>query len=372
MVWLNIFAILLLVLGAQAAEQKKSSAESSSSAKSAPSPVHPLEAWFTPVEQAEAVERELLKLIYNDLSLPAKSLMGQFKLVLAKELKKKHDQVIYSCQRFSWQSSQPGAYSIYQACLPKERPEIIYVEISAVGNLEVNFYLQNLIDVVGFGSSILKRSTRCVLSQKDGELHSMKCLDLGNSRSPIEVMMLDEILYRKDGLATLTASGKFYKELLPSRSIGVYVPREGQVSVQIKSLYKKPVVKISNPPVAPSQPVPLKTTEGRERLPGELGAEPERSSQNREGAFAPPPSNRISEPIGTEQLTPVTTVPKLIPPGAPLPGMDSEHPLPVVPEGGDFEPNLNSPVPEATINRRGRFEIKPVVPNEGTDHNSKP
>lgn len=320
--------------------------------KANPSP-HPLEAWFNSVEQAEAVERELLKVIYNDLSLPAKSLMGQLKLALARELKKKHGQSVYSCQRFNFQSARLNSYSIYQSCLPRERPEIIYAEISALGNLEITFYLQNLADVVGFGSSILKRTTRCTLMKKEGELEQMNCQDLGNSRSPEEVMMLDEVLYQKNAPTVLSAQGKFYKELLPSRSLSVFVPKEGKVRLEVKSLYKKPKPVVIVPPtrmaLPQTPPQPLKTTQGQERLPGEPVPPSDNRTQSEnvpgnpeaaEGVFALPPDVQRQQP----EVTPQQEVP---PPG-----------------------DVQQVAPEATINSRGRFEMKPVAPPEGTDHNS--
>lgn len=205
-----------------------------------------MSSWLKPLEQAEAVERELLKLIFKENELPAKSFFGKSKSAWLKLLGKKHGVSRFACQSYDLKKSDSQRWTLIETCLPKVRPEIIFVEFNGLDRMSLTFYIQPLSDLVGFGASILKSSFTCQLDKKNSELKKINCIDYVYSKKAEEVLKLESFVYEKEAAKNLVAHGQFFYEMLPEKSIDVLVPKEGKVIVTVKVIqrYREP-----SPPV---------------------------------------------------------------------------------------------------------------------------
>lgn len=313
--------------------------------------------------QADQIMREAWWVAVNERRSAPRSVFGKLQraALLVKD-GKLATKGIFSCDQYEKRvdnSEQPRWMSFYETCVRGREKKIAEWRFEATGAASVEFFPENLAEVVGFNSSVLAKRFTCHLTwEVSGLLSSMTCPQWEQDHQG-QTIRFSRMEYRRGDRSLLTLRGQVLKELQPIRKIEAEVPLEGKIVVTETELE----IMVDEVPAAPKTPgetkgIPQKLADPTMKAPesgrGPLPADLQGKAGLRPGAASAVPSaeNPASE-SGSEnseelrwedEMKRQGYVPVLGPDGQPLLGSDGQ-PLWDRPAKGDgllFIPDIDS------------------------------
>lgn len=248
-------------------------------------------------EAADSVHREAWWVLSDQRRTVGKSPFGKVQRALVSyQNGKLTNKSAFLCDRYVVRrdvlgvSSFPQRMEIFEHCNQKgAAKKIALVDAVKKGEIKVEFYPENLQEVLGLGAAVLNKTIKCSLIGSD-QLSKLRCENWAQDRSQDHVLRFDMYEYEKDGKNLIRLRGKVYENLTDVRKFEADVPMAGKITVTETELYAPPAASpvlpspgkesrpaaAQSPPRAPKNPPPVDPASGETYLPparGEPGME---------------------------------------------------------------------------------------------------
>lgn len=222
-------------------------------------------------EKADAIHREAWWVMSSERRPAGKSPFGKIqRALLSSQNIKLSNKSIFRCDRYLVKRDVmkmdgfPQRVEIFEKCSVKiEAKKIAQFFAPNENEIQVDFFPENLEEILGLGATVLNKTIHCTLRGNDREqLISLKCQDWAQERSKEHLIRLDVYEYEMTGRNLIKLRGKVYENLSEARKLEADVPVDGKIFVTETEMYPpdispEPPVRAVNPVVKPVTPAPV-------------------------------------------------------------------------------------------------------------------
>jgi hypothetical protein len=300
--------------------------------------------------QADAVAREMWWVVAADRRPAQRSPFGKVSRASMMEAGMKLPKnVNYKCDNYLIKKDESKSpvfqVEVFESCIAKSPARIANWTLFESGRIEIEFYPENLSDLLGLGASVMNKVIHCQLESKNGILKSLSCQPWTQDRNATEIVDLSRFEYHAESPSLMEIKGFILENLNPKKKIETKVPLEGKIVVtetEIPDPTKKP---LSPPPVAAKPAARISPS----------SSQPLRPQERSEGE---PPS--AGEPSSVQFPPPGSASPAMNPRGEERPGVQS---IPVRPRpGSDTLPDPEYVPLQENETQDGKAAPAPVEP----------
>lgn len=197
-------------------------------------------------EQADSIHREVWRVV-ADVKLPVgKTPFGKVqRALMSYEEFKLSNKSQFSCDNYSVKknvksvSGFPQEGEIFEVCNKREgAKKIASYAASSSREVKVDFYPENLRDILGLGPTVMNKTISCTISASESlQLETLKCAHWNQDQNAAEMLSFTTYDFDKNRKKMITLKGKVFKDLTDIRSIDVVIPQNGKILITETELY---------------------------------------------------------------------------------------------------------------------------------------
>ncbi|MEK6627138.1 MAG: hypothetical protein AABY53_00795 [Bdellovibrionota bacterium] len=189
---------------------------------------------------SSSLEREALKLIFNNNSLQKLSLFSVLSYIVEINTgAKKSTPYGLDCGKFEVSRDQK-IIKIFKTCV-KPIVEVVEINIISEDSLyDVEFMIKEWANVVGLPVVLTGNNVRCQLKVTSHKLNSLNCNNWSylthESQISSTVIKTNHFVFERNAQKQFVIKGGFFKELIENKKLDIVVPLEGKIKIIEKEL----------------------------------------------------------------------------------------------------------------------------------------